>query len=360
MSSEREFPDLDPEVLADPLGEEPHGDDAEEQASANSARAASGGEADIEVLPPEKAAASRSSPSEALVPSGGGLAPYDPFRRYMAELKKYPPLSREEEAELARRYRDTGDREALFRLVTSNLILVVRVAFSFRRAARNLLDLVQEGNLGLLQAVERFDPELGVRLPTYASWWVRAYMVKFLLDNVRLVRVGTTNARRKLLRNLRKEKERLESEGYDVGTKMLAEHFDVSETDVKDVEAALASHDVYLDAPVGEESPQSLAATLPAPAPTAEEQVARKELQERAEQAIDRFREGLAERDLALLDERILSDDPVTLQAIGDRFGTSREAVRQAEERLMKKLHAHIASEMGVEQESAGPGEAKK
>ena len=128
-----------------------------------------------------------------------------------------PALSREEEQELSRRYRATGDREALFRLVTSNLMQVVRVALSFRRAARNLLDLVQEGNLGLLAAIERFDPELGVRLPTYAAWWIRAYIVKFLLDNVRLVRVGTTNARRKLLRNLRQEKSRLEAAGFEGG-----------------------------------------------------------------------------------------------------------------------------------------------
>ena len=169
-----------------------------------------------------------------------------------AELRKYPALSREEEQELARRYRDTGDREALFRLVTSNLMQVVRVALSFRRAARNLLDLVQEGNLGLLAAIERFDPELGVRLPTYAAWWIRAYIVKFLLDNVRLVRVGTTNARRKLLRNLRQEKPRLEAQGFEVGPRMLAEHFNVSEADVLDVERALHSHDVSLDAPVGD------------------------------------------------------------------------------------------------------------
>ena len=152
----------------------------------------------------------------------------------MAEARRYPPLDREEERKLARRYKETGDREALFRLITANLMLVVRVALSFRRAARNLLDLIQEGNVGLLQAIQRFDPELGVRLPTYAAWWVRAYMVKFLLDNVRLVRVGTTNARRKLLRNLHQEKQKLESKGFEVGPKLLAEHFGVSEQDVVD------------------------------------------------------------------------------------------------------------------------------
>jgi RNA polymerase sigma-32 factor len=248
---------------------------------------------------------------------------------------------------LARRYRATGDREALFRLVTSNLMQVVRVALSFRRAARNLLDLVQEGNLGLLAAIERFDPEMNVRLPTYAAWWIRAYIVKFLLDNVRLVRVGTTNARRKLLRNLRQEKSRLEAAGIEVGPKMLADHFNVSEADVLDVERALHAHDVSLDAPIGENGEHSRGDLLAASGPTVEEDVARRDLQDRVKAAIGRFRQGLGDRERAILDERLLADEPVTLQVIGDRFGTTREAVRQAEARLMAKLKEHLMAEIG-------------
>jgi RNA polymerase sigma-32 factor len=279
--------------------------------------------------------------------AGRALVPSDPFRRYLAELRKYPALTREEEQDLSRRYRATGDREALFRLVTSNLMQVVRVALSFRRAARNLLDLVQEGNLGLLAAIERFDPELGVRLPTYAAWWIRAYIVKFLLDNVRLVRVGTTNARRKLLRNLRQEKTRLEAEGFEVGPKMLADHFNVSEADVMDVERALHSQDVSLDAPLNDSEDRTRGDLMAATGPTVEEDVARRELQGKVKAAIDRFRHGLGERELAILDERLLSEDPVTLQVIGDRFGTTREAVRQAETRLMSRLKQHLMGEIG-------------
>jgi len=306
--------DLDPEVLADPV--EPSRDGSEEL------------DDDI------------SAASGQLVPtSGGGIVPADPFRRYLSEIRAYPPLTREEERRLARRYRETGDREALFRLITANLRLVVRVAYSFRRAAQNMLDLVQEGNIGLLQAIERFDPELGVRLPTYAAWWVRAYMVKFLLDNVRLVRVGTTNARRKLLRNLRKEKQRLEQQGYEVGPRLLADHFGVSEQDVTAVEQALDSRDVSLDEPLGDSEDRRQIDVLPDPAASGvEETVAREELQQRAQQAIAEFRKGLSERDLAILDRRVLSDDPETLQTLGDRFGTTREAVRQAETRLMRRL----------------------
>ena len=285
-------------------------------------------------------------PAEAS-PRDRALAPPDPFRRYLAEVGKYAPLSREEEQELARRYRATGDREALFRLVTANLMLVVRVALSFRRAARNLLDLVQEGNVGLLQAVERFDPELGVRLPTYATWWVRAFMLKFLLDNVRQVRVGTTNARRRLLHNLRQEKQRLEEQGFEVGPKLLAERFGVSEEDVRDVGNALAAHDVSLDAPVGDEDARTRADVFPSDAPDVEQEVARRELQERTEAALARFRKDLGERDRAILDERILADEPRTLQALGDRFGTTREAARQAEARLMARLKVFLQKELG-------------
>ncbi len=281
------------------------------------------------------------------VPASRSIAPSDPFRRYMAEVRKYPPLDREEEQELARRYRETGDRDALFRLVTANLMLVVRVALSYRRAVRNLLDLIQEGNLGLLQAIERFDPEVGVRLPTYATWWIRAYIVKFLLDNVRLVRVGTTNARRKLLYNLRKEQARLESMGFETGPKLLAEHFGVSEEDVRDVQKALRSHDVSLDAPLGDEEDRTRGDTIAADEPTVEEQVARRELQERVERSVARFREPLNERERAILDLRILSDDPLTLQALGDRFGTTREAVRQQEARLLARLREHVKGDLG-------------
>jgi RNA polymerase sigma-32 factor len=227
-------------------------------------------------------------------------------------------------------------------------MLVVRVALSFRRAARSLLDLIQEGNIGLLQAIERFDPGLGVRLPTYAGWWIRAYMVKYLLDNVRMVRVGTTNARRKLLRNLRQEKQRLEGMGIEVGPRLLAEHFGVSEQDVKDVQRALSSHDVSLDEPAGVEDDRSRGELLADPTQlSVEETVARRELQQRAQAAISEFRATLSERDQALLDERILSDSPLTLQLLGDRFGTTREAVRQAESRLMKRLKEFMKGRLG-------------
>ena len=323
--------ELDPETVADPLGD----DELDE----------TGPTIDIG---PDTNEPVENGRAKAMVPAGDrALAPFDPFRRYMAEIAKYPPLTREEEQELSRHYLETGDRESLRRLITSNLMLVVKIALSFRRAARNLLDLIQEGNVGLLQAIDRFDPDVGVRLPTYAAYWVRAYMVKFLLDNVRLVRVGTTNARRKLLRNLRKEKARLEGQGFDVGPKLLAEHFGVSEEDVQEVQKALDSRDVSIDAPVGEDQRPAAEILPDTDQPDVEAEVARRELQERVERALSGFREGLSDREMALLDERILSEDPLTLQKIGDRFGTTREAARQAESRLMKRLKEFLKDELG-------------
>ncbi len=314
--------DLDPEAFAEPVGAE--GPEAEQAIR-------------LEPAPAEPVGAAHDR----------ALVPLDPLRRYLAEIRKYAPLTREEEVQLVRRYQESGDREALFRLVTANLMLVVRVAFSFRRAARNVLDLIQEGNLGLLQAIERFDPGLGVRLPTYAVWWIRAYIVKYLLDNVRLVRVGTTNARRKLLYNLRQEKAKLEAQGFAVGPRLLAEHFGVSEQDVVDVEAALQSREVSLDAPLGEDEGSTRADLLAAPAPTAEEEVARRELREKTQALIARFREKLGEKERAILDLRILAEEPLTLQALGDRFGTTREAVRQVEARLLARLKTYLKDHLG-------------
>ena len=160
------------------------------------------------------------------------LAPVDPLAAYLHEIRKYEGLSEDEEQRLALEYRKNGDPATAYKLITSNLLLVVKIAMKFKREWQNLMDLIQEGNVGLMQAVKNFDPFRGVRLPAYASWWIKAYILKFLLDNWRLVKVGTTNTRRKLLYNLHKEKEKLEKAGIDPSTKLLAEKFGVEEGEV--------------------------------------------------------------------------------------------------------------------------------
>ncbi len=279
-----------------------------------------------------------------------GLVVYDPLTAYLRKVRAIPELSREEEQTLARRYRESGNPDAARALIVGNLSLVVRIALTFRRAIANALDLIQEGNIGLIQAVEKFDPDVGVRFSTYAAWWIKAYILKYLLDNARMVRVGTTNARRKLIYNLRREKARLDALGFSTGPRMLAQHFGVPEQDVVAVEAALSGGDVPLDAPIaGEDDGRTRGSLIPSEDTAVDEQVARQELRQRLDAAIAAFEKGLGEREQAILRRRLVADDPETLQEIGDRFGITREAVRQSEERLLKRLRHHLKTELGDE-----------
>ena len=280
--------------------------------------------------------------------SSAAITRYDPLGGYIREVRAIPGLTREEEQALARRYRDRKDADAARRLVVANLSLVVKIALMFRRAVANALDLIQEGNLGLLQAVEKFDPEMGVRFTTYAAWWVKAYILKYLLDNARMVRVGTTNARRKLIYNLQREKARLDALGIGTGPKLLAERFGVSEEDVRDVQATLEAGEVALDAPIaGGEDGTSRITLLADPDASVEEQVARRELQQLLEGKIRQFSSRLGERDRDILENRLLSEDPQTLQAIGEKFSVTREAVRLTEERVIRQLKDFLRAELG-------------
>lgn len=160
---------------------------------------------------------------------GGGLVRYDPLRAYMAEVQRHPVLSREEEHELAVKLRETGDVQAAYRLVASNLRLVVKIAHEYRRTAFQLLDLVQEGNLGLMQAVKKYDPWKGVKLSSYAAWWIRAYIIRFIMENWRMVKLGTTQAQRKLFFNLSKERDKLLARGIEPTPRLLAKNLQVEE-----------------------------------------------------------------------------------------------------------------------------------
>ena len=276
----------------------------------------------------------------------GALVPRDPFYAYLQEVRKYPALTEEEEKELAIRYKETGDLESAYELTTANLMLVIKIAMTFKREWQNLMDLIQEGNVGLMKAVKNFDPFRGVRLSTYATWWIKSYILKHILDNWRLVRVGTTNARRKLLFNLKKEKEKLEREGFDPTTKLLAERFGVEETEVIDVSASIGAMDVSIDTPAHPDSTMTPAQTLSQGGKSVEENVELQQFRQILNENIENFKGGLNPNEIEILEKRILSEDPLSLQEIGDQRGVTREAVRQAEQRLLKKFKTYIEEKM--------------
>jgi RNA polymerase sigma-32 factor len=271
------------------------------------------------------------------------LTRYDPLRRYLAEIARFTPLSRDEEHTLAVRYHESGDRETAYRLVTSNLKLVVKIAMIYHKVYRNLLDLIQEGNLGLIQAVKRFDPYRGTRLPTYAAWWIKAYILKFLLDNARMVKIGTTNARRKILMNLNREKRELEAKGIVPTSKLLAENLGVDEQELLDVERGMAGPDVSLDAPVGNEDGDiHYIDTLHLMEQSVDEKIAHGEFRELLERRFAEFAETLSDRERIILKQRLIADEPETLQQIADLYGISREAIRVAEKKLIAKLKKYM------------------
>lgn len=280
------------------------------------------------------------------LPETTSLTIYNPLKRYLEEIRRFPMLTKEEEFQLAVAYREDGDLKAAYRLITSHLILVVRIALFYNRIYGNLLDLIQEGNVGLIEAVKRFDPHRGVRLSTYAAWWVRAFILKFIMDNWRLVRVGTTNERRKLLYNLKKEKAKLEAMGYSAHPKLLATHLKVGESDVIAVEQSLNLPEISIDAPIDSDPGKSYHEILPSNEPSLEETLAHKEFKDLLNEKIKDFSESLTKRDRYILKERLLAEDPASLQEIGDKFNITREAIRQAEKKLMGKLKTYLQHQL--------------
>ena len=294
----------------------------------------------------ELAKPAQDKPLVPAVRTKGALVPRDPFYAYLQEVRKYPALTEEEEKELAIRYKETGDLESAYKLTTANLMLVIKIAMTFKREWQNLMDLIQEGNVGLMKAVKNFDPFRGVRLSAYATWWIKSYILKHILDNWRLVRVGTTNARRKLLFNLKKEKEKLDREGFDPTTKLLAERFGVEETEVIDVSASIGAMDVSIDTPAHPDSTMTPAQTLSQGGKSVEENVELQQFRQILNENIENFKGGLNPNEIEILEKRILSEDPLSLQEIGDQRGVTREAVRQAEQRLLKKFKTYIEEKM--------------
>jgi RNA polymerase sigma-32 factor len=269
------------------------------------------------------------------------LEVFDPLKKYLMEIRKFPLLSREEEVALAKRWWEEKDQSAAYRLVVSNLRLVVKIAFDYQRAYTNLLDLVQEGNLGLMQAVKKFDPYREIKLSSYASWWIRAYMLKFIIDNWSLVKVGTTQAQRKLFFRLRKEKNRLEAMGFDPGPKLLAGHLEVSKREVTEMEQRLVGGDLSLNAPLDADTHETYLDILEG-GETVEEEIAEKQFKKAVDESIEEFSRSLKSKEEFLLKHRLTAEDPLTLQAAGDQLHISRERARQIEKRVLSKLRVFL------------------
>lgn len=269
------------------------------------------------------------------------------LHRYLQEISQYELLTREETEELATKFKETGDQDAAYRLVSSNLRLVVKVAMDFQKYwMQNFMDLIQEGNVGLVQATKKFDPYRGVKFSYYAAYWIRAYVLKFIMDNWRLVKIGTTQAQRKLFFSLNKERKLLESQGFKAEPKLLAERLNVKEKEVIEMSQRMDNWDVSLESPVRSDSDEEQKSFLPSNGPGIESVVAGKEIKIRLYQLIDALKDNLNDKEKMILEERLLTDEPLTLQNIADRFGISRERVRQIEVNLLKKMRKHFEAEM--------------
>jgi RNA polymerase sigma-32 factor len=299
----------------------------------------------------------RERPAAAARSDGKATGAASVFHRYLRSLHAAEVLPAEEEKRLAKLYQATRDQDAAARLVRGNLRLVVKIAEEYSRNEDQLMDLIQEGNLGLLHALEKFDPDRGVKLSSYAAWWVRAYILRFVLGNFRIVRLGTTLAQRKLFYRLRRERERLERKGVEADVNQLADALQVRPSDVSEMELRLASPEVSLDATPRNDRPHATSNVVPAdPAARPDQQLEKTEFHRRLKEFVERFSESLSGRERQIFSDRLISDHPLTLRELGRRYGVSRERARQLESRLKEKIRVYLESEFadaGVLEEAA-------
>lgn len=267
---------------------------------------------------------------------------HDPLTLYLTEIRKYPLLSREQESELAKKYYETKDPQLAQTLVKSNLRFVVKIAAEYAKFSSKLIDVIQEGNVGLMHAVKEFNPYKGNRLITYAVWWIRGYIQEYLMRQFSMVRIGTTANQRKLFYQLQKQKQELEKMSSPENVALLSHRLGIPEDEITEMAKRLSSRDVSLDKPSHHDDDSSTPlssllkkedGSLPL-----DEQMALDEQIALLMSAVEKLKSSLNEKEKIVLDERVLSDEPLTLQEIGDKYGITREAVRQTEVRLMKKI----------------------
>lgn len=283
-------------------------------------------------------------PARARVEDSSLPTTFDPLRKYLSEVSRYSVLTREQEFEVARKVFEDKDRDAAQKLVMSNLKLVVKISLEYYNTYLNVLDLIQEGNVGLLHAVKKFNPYKGTKFSTYASFWIRAYILKYIMDSWSLVKVGTTQSQRKLFYRLNKEKQKLEALGMFPAPALLASNLDVKEEEIEEMQKRLAFTDVSLDSPIHEESDDTIMDMIKG-GDDVEEVVSSKEKREILSRRVKEFKKDLNDKEVFIFEQRIMAEEPLTLQEIGQQFKISRERARQIENRVIKKFKERFQNE---------------
>ena len=279
-------------------------------------------------------------------PDTTAVVPVTALQQYLAEIRRYPYLSKEEELRLFHEYHTQGSREAAVKLIMANLRVSVSIAAEYLHTGADHMDLIQEGNVGLMQAIKKFDPTKNVRFYAYAAWWSRAYILRYLLNTYRLVKIGTTQDQRKLFYNLKKEKAKLEREGFAPDTKLLADRLNVRERDVIEMDQRLGNWELSLDQPIGDDQDGSLLDIIPSQQTPADEQIADNQLRTLFRAKLAEFIKTLEERDEDILRNRILSENPLTLDDLGNKYGITKERTRQLEARIIRRLRDYIKKDV--------------
>jgi RNA polymerase sigma-32 factor len=268
---------------------------------------------------------------------------------YLARINQFPLLTAEEEFNLATRYTKDNDLEAAHKLITSNLRFVVKVAFEYKSYGTKLLDLIQEGNIGLMMAVKKFNPYKGYRFISYAIWWIRAYIQNFIIKTWSLVKIGTTQAQKKLFYKIGKVRKALEADKENEGRyELLAHDLDVSKEDIMEMEQRMSSRDLSLDAPFDEDHELTPLDLLQEGTPNQEEELMEKEEKGILEEEVVRAMKRLNEKEVFVIKHRVMADSPLTLQEIGDQLKLSRERVRQIESEALKKLKREMGASVSL------------
>ncbi len=268
----------------------------------------------------------------------------DELKIYLQEIERYPLLNREKEIELANRFRDSQDAQAVNDLITSNLRFVIKVALGYRNYGIKVMDLIQEGNIGLIKAVEKFDPDKGYRLISYAVWWIKAYIQNHIIRSWSMVKMGTTQAQRKLFYRVGDLPEATDFDIHRDNVSKLADRINVTEDEVIDMAARLKARDLSLDELLGDSSRDSFADTLRDDTADQERELAKKQELEKLKRWVDKAVEKLNPREKYIVEKRILSDEPETLKELGKHFGVTRERARQIERTALQKLRGNYQS----------------